>query len=160
MSIEWKKVEEEDVCRLGMDEDIVLSRERERETRICSQFLSCFIAETHARASQFMQGWTLIRADVFIFLAKGYPYIDVIITNFVVEFLIRIRICIPSPPWLYNHQVINRDVSTYHYCCSLRNNWRFLRRVQSRVQLGESLNLNLQIFLTYEKEWRKFQDYY
>lgn len=45
-----------------------------------------------------MQGWTLIRADVFIFLAKGYPYIDVIITNFVVEFLIRIRICIPSPP--------------------------------------------------------------
>lgn len=27
----------------------------------------------------------LIRADVFIFLAKGYSYIDVIITNFVAE---------------------------------------------------------------------------
>ena len=83
---------EEDVCKRMK---ISYYRVRERETRICSQFLSCFIAETHARASQFMQGWTLIRADVFIFLAKGYAYIDVIITNFVVEFLIRIRICIP-----------------------------------------------------------------
>ena len=38
----------------------------------------------------------LIKADVFIFLAKGYSYIDVIITNFVAERrqIFNARICL------------------------------------------------------------------
>lgn len=63
-------------------------RERERLASACNFFLSFvfffpFIAECSSKSIYAgLVGWTGVssRADVFIFLAKGYPYIDVVIT--------------------------------------------------------------------------------
>lgn len=69
-----------------------------------------------------LDGLVSSRADVFIFLAKGYPYIDVVITRIssLNDWIFNARICLPPPPPSpSSYRIIARvnksRASTYHY---------------------------------------------
>lgn len=105
-------------------------RERERDRHLLAISFSPSFFSLYRRMLEqvnlcrvgWLDGLVSSRADVFIFLAKGYPYIDVVITRIssLNDWIFNARICLPPPPpSLSSYRIIARvnksRASTYHY---------------------------------------------